>query len=177
MSEGGLLIPHAYVPNREQLSPGQLGTRCLVDGCGQPEAHTNHSKEAEKVVVTPAKSDWVGDTPFWLMCQTDTESGNVGIDLDENGWIEKNKALMRSPGTWFLMAKRTGKPVFSVVMDEGDQFYYTKRHVGDLMRGKEVVCYGIGKKKADGTPVNLWLLPNGMVCGGDDADVLAARMI
>jgi hypothetical protein len=139
--------------------------------------------EPQVVAVEPdpiqsdPQREWQGDSPFWLMCKPEAAEGNVGIDVDQPGWIEENKALMRSPGTWFLMAKRTGTALFSVVMFEGDQFYYAKRHVGDLMKGKEVLCYGIGKKQADGRFVNLWLLPNGSVCGGDDVDVLAARML
>jgi hypothetical protein len=125
-------------------------------------------------------SGWKGDTPFYLMFQPEGQeagSGNVGIDLDEPGWVETNKEHMRGAGTWFLVAKVTGKPLFSVTTKDKDQFYYTKRHVGNLMAASEVICYGIGKKQVDGKTVNLWLLPNGMVCGGDDVDVLAARMI
>jgi len=163
-----MLEKHGYVPNRGhgQGDQSESGDRCL--DCGQPESDPVHM------------SQWIGDSQFWLMYQPEDDEdgrGNVGIDVDETGWIEKNKVHMRSPGTWILMAKRPSRPVFSVVLNEGDQFYFTKRHVGNLMAAKEVICWGIGKKKADGTPVNLWLLPNGVVCGGDDVDILAPRMI
>jgi hypothetical protein len=185
--------PHKYHPNRghghgDQKEPGS-GNRCLAPGCGLPESDRIHTivEEIEAVKVGVAelkqaveqpspKSDWVGDSPFWLMCQTPAD-GNVGIDIDVPGWIEQHKELMRSPGTWFLMDKRRSKPIFSVVMAEGDQFYFSKHHVGNLMAAREVLCYGIGKKQADGSKVNLWLLPNGMVCGGGDVDILAGRMI
>ena len=64
-------------------------------------------------------------------------------------------------------------------MEEGEQFYWVKHHVGNLMAGSEVTLYGLGKKQADGNKVNLWLMPNGMVVGGPegDADLLAARML
>ena len=64
-------------------------------------------------------------------------------------------------------------------LEEGEQFYFVKHHVGNLMAGSEVLLYGMGKKQADGNKVNLWLLPNGMTVGGPegDADLLASRML
>lgn len=175
---------HPYRANRAPM--GSDEQRCL--DCEERPEHSNHRlplseeqvREAvqrlqpEAVQATPVS--WQGDSPFFLRVDPE-DGGNLMVDIDEGGWIEKNKVHMRSPGTWFLMAKRTNRPLFSVVLNEGDQFYFTKRHVGDLMAGREVLCYGIGKKKANGTPVNLWLLPNGVICGGDDVDTLAARMM
>ena len=166
-------IPHDYTPNRgdsrQELADGE-GDRCLA--CGEEQGHAYH-----KATKPIEDTDWVGDNPFWLLFERPGDEGNVGVDLDAGGWIEANKGLLRSPGTVHLMAKRTNRSLFIVLMEEGDQFYYTKRHVGNLMAGREVVAYGIGKKKADGSTVNLWLMPNGTVCGGADVDVLAARMI
>ena len=83
----------------------------------------------------------------------------------------------RRPSVWWLMHKESGHPVLSVKINEGDQAYYTKRHVGDVISAREIVCYGLGKKTAEGTPVNLWLLPNGTVCGGEDVDHFAVKML
>lgn len=123
-------------------------------------------------------SEWAGDTPVFLVCiPHNDEDAAVIIDLDLSGWIETHKELFRTPGTWYLGGKAAGRPIFCVLMGEGDQFFYTKRHVGDLMGGREVTAIGIGKKRADGVPVNLWLMPDGTVCGGDDVDEVASRMI
>ena len=130
---------------------------------------------------TPAKqqeSGWKGESPFFLVFER-VSGGNVGIDLDEGGWIATNKELFRTPGVWLLMHKQQGRPALAIVMEEDEQFYFVKHHVGNLMAGSEVTLYGMGKKQADGNTVNLWLMPNGMVVGGPegDADLLAARMI
>ena len=84
---------------------------------------------------------------------------------------------MPSPSTWWLVDKQSQRPLFVVVLEEGDQFYYAKRHIGNLMAGSEIVAIGIGKKRSDGSTVNLWLLPNGVVCGGDDVETIAGRML
>jgi len=165
---GSFEIPHDYVPNRAMLDSEKQ--QCIE--CGEIDDHPYHN--ATKPIED---TDWVGDNPFWLMFERPGDEGNIGVDLDAGGWIEANKELLRSPGTVHLMAKRTKRSLFIVLMEEGDQFYYAKRHIGNLMAGSEVVAYGIGKKKSDGTTVNLWLMPNGTVCGGNDVDVLAARMI
>lgn len=129
-------------------------------------------------VEVPTQSGWQGDTPFFLVIEpNDQSNGNVGIDLDKSGWIDENRELMRAPGTWLLFHKATGKPIFVVVVEEGDQPYFVRRHVGNLMAGSQVTAIGIGKKCADGSMVRLWLLPNGMVTGGDDVDVIASRML
>jgi hypothetical protein len=121
---------------------------------------------------------WAGETPFFLVFERGP-GDNVGIDVDASGWIAANQELFRTPGVWLLMHKQTTRPVMSVVMSKDEQFYFVKHHVGNLMAGAEVVTYGMGKKQADGTTVNLWLLPNGMVVGGPEgeADLLASRML
>lgn len=179
-------VPHQFQSNHAS-NPGDV--RCRA--CGQEPAHAFHAEVPEQVrqtmmaqvvQVPPApamadlRPDFVGDSPFWLAHQP-PGGAPVGIDVDTPGWIADNIDRMRSPGTWFLMHRRTGRPMFSVLLREGDQFYFAKRHIGNLMAAREVLCYGIGKKQADGQKVNLWLMPNGVVCGGDDVDVLAARMI
>jgi hypothetical protein len=121
---------------------------------------------------------WDGDFPFFLVIEpVDRANGNIGIDLDEPGWVEKNKVVMRAPGTWWLYLKQSGRPVFCVIVEEGDQPYFRRRHVGNLMAGSEIIAIGMGKKTARGETVDLWLLPNGVVCGGDDLEVIASRML
>ena len=130
-------------------------------------------------VEVPATHDgWMGDSPFFLVIEpADQSQGNVGIDLDESGWIAKNAELMRVPATWILYHKTSGRPVFCIIVEEGDQPYFTRRHIGNLMAGNEIMAVGVGKKLRDGEMVRLWLLPNGVVCGGDDVDVIASRML
>lgn len=128
--------------------------------------------------VTTAQPGWAGDSPFFLVIEPDDGgNGNVGIDLDESGWIDRNRELMRAPGTWWLIHKESGRPVFTIIVEQGDQPYFTKRHIGNLMAGTEIVAFGIGKKGPDGTMTRLWLLPNGVVCGGEDVETVASRML
>jgi hypothetical protein len=126
--------------------------------------------------VSKTASGWVGESPFFLVFERGP-GDNVGIDIDTSGWIEANKGLFRTPGTWLMLHKQSMKPVLCVSLDEGDQFFFTKRHTGNLMAGREVISYGMGKKQADGWEIKLWLLPNGMICGGEDVDLLASRML
>jgi hypothetical protein len=131
--------------------------------------------QATNVVETHG---WNGEFPFFLVIEPRDQSfGNVGIDLDEPGWVERNKHVMRAPATWILYHKESSRPLFCVIVEEGDQPFFVKHHVGNLMAGSEVIAVGIGKKTVKGEVVNLWLLPNGVVCGGDDVDVVAGRIL
>lgn len=99
-------------------------------------------------VPVEGNGGWQGDFPFFLVIEPDDKSnGNVGIDLDEPGWVERNKELMRAPGTWLLYIKQTGRPIFCLVVEPGDQAYFVRRHIGNLMVGSEVVAVGIGKRR------------------------------
>lgn len=130
-------------------------------------------------VETVNTKGWQGDFPFFLVIEPDDKAnGNVGIDLDETGWIATNAALMRAPGTWLLYHKGSQRPVFCIVVEEGDQPFFRKHHVGNLMVGSEVMSVGMGKKKANGERVELWLLPNGVVCGSEeDVDTVSGKML
>ena len=129
-------------------------------------------------VLNGAHNEWHGDNPFFLVIELDDHSeGNVGIDLDQGGWHSEHAGHMRAPGVWWLYSKQTQSPVACLVVQEGEQPYYVKHHVGNLMAGGEMVAHGIGKKCVDGSMVRVWLLPNGFVCGGDDVDLIAARML
>lgn len=133
----------------------------------------------QTVQAEPAPGqEWAGDSPFFLVIEPDDRSeGNLGIDLDESGWLTTHAAWLRRPGAWVLYLKATGQPIFAVIVEEGDQPYFTRRHIGNLMAGAEISAFGIGKKAADGTMTRLWLLPNGLVCGGDDVEIIASRML
>lgn len=164
----GFEIPHEYKANRAPMDSD--AQRCI--DCGEPISHPYHAP-----LKAPSTTEWQGDNPFFLRYFT-PEGDEVQIDLDQTGWIEEHKGLMRSAGTWLLTSKRNNRPLFCVLTFEGDQFYYAKRHVG-VMGGAvgEVVAIGIGKKQADGTTVNLWLMPNGMIVGGSDVDTVGIRLV
>lgn len=130
-----------------------------------------------EIIPGPTQQQWKGDSPFFLVIELASGPGNVGIDLDEAGWLETNKDYLREPGVWFLIDKQSQQPAVAVVVAEGDQPYFTKHHVGNLMAGTEILAYGMGKKCADGTMVRNWLLPGGLVVGGDDVDIIASRML
>jgi len=136
--------------------------------------------EGTSVEIPAHNNGWQGDFPFFLVIEPDDGGGNVGIDLDEGGWISRNDGTMRKPGTWLLYLKDGGgapRPFFAMVVEEGEQPYFTKHHVGSLMSHAELTAIGIGKKYRDGTMMRLWVLPNGIICGGDDVDVIASRML
>jgi hypothetical protein len=109
------------------------------------------------------------------------------IDLNEPGWLTTYAHLMRVPGAWMLCDKvksdETGElyPVLFLLVQEGEQPYYTKKHIGILpfgeARAEEVVCYGIGKKRVDGQVDRMWIMPNGMVCPGEDVYEIGAKMV
>lgn len=141
--------------------------------------------------------EWKGDKPFFLVIReykkTTDPSGrpvvnreSTVIDLDEGGWVEKNKHLMRVPGVWMLCSKAISEkvgqlaPVLIMQVEDGDQPYYTTKHIGIMSFGDgeppESVVYGIGKKRHSGEVQRLWVLPNGMMCGGEDVYWIADYM-
>lgn len=128
--------------------------------------------------VVEVEAGWKGETPFFLIIELDDKppEGNIGIDLD-TPWTTTHSQHLRSPGTWWLVHKQTRQPVMGVIVNDGDQPYFTRHHVGNLMSRRELIAFGMGKKCSDGTMVRNWILPNGIVCGGDDVDIIAARML
>jgi hypothetical protein len=128
---------------------------------------------------------WEGQNPFFLCiveaptAVTRTARQNI-IDLDHPGWVASNADIMRAPGVWMLFHKAApSQPVVIIWVNEGEQPYYTQRHVGLTGSGgsNEVSAYGIGKKGVDGAMTRLWVLPDGSVCGGDDVDTIGIRMV
>jgi hypothetical protein len=135
--------------------------------------------EREPAVKLPADGN-----PYFLEISQDLGDRlrHTYIDLDERGWATKHIELMRQPGRWTLISKEGLRRVLVLRVSEGEQPYYTARHVG-IASGvapgvkPEVTAYGIGKKRLDGHVDRLWLLPNGLVCTGDDVEPLALGLI
>lgn len=167
---------HEYVANR---APMDSAKQICVE-CDEPPEHPLHFAGR---MIEGQPIEWAGDTAFYLIFEP-PDGQNIGIDVDAQGWIAANQELFRTPGTWLLMSKQAlavekqPRPLFVVFIRRGDQFYYTKRHTGVVGGATaEVIALGIGKKQSDGKTVNLWLMPNGMICGGDDVDYLSQRMM
>ena len=126
---------------------------------------------------------WAGETPYFLVINTmDPKQTNI-VDLDEAGWMWERDGLMRATGEWVLVAKRDissmqGTPIIAIRVLDGEQPYYTKRHIGMMMGGAgELMVYGIGKKRVDGHVDRLWILPNGIICAGDDVDIIGVNIL
>lgn len=115
-------------------------------------------------------TEWADENPFFLLLAAPDD--HVQIDIGERGWMKTYANWMRRPCNWHLCLKANNRVMLSVKIYEGDQPYYTARHVGAVGSGgsNETTCYGIGKKQANGDMVRLWLMPNGVVVGGDDVD-------
>lgn len=136
--------------------------------------------------------EFQGDTPYVLVVLT--PGSQTAIDLDEPGWMTKYESLMQQPGRWILAEKATNDPVFVMTIREGEEPYYTARVVGvaalpppdalgvsqavmsEIRAKAEIRAYGIGKTRLDGAVDRLWVLPNKVVCVGDDVDDLGSEM-
>jgi hypothetical protein len=116
--------------------------------------------------------------PFDLMI-VDDQQHVVFVDVEEHQWHAKHADWMRRPGWWLLRRKHDSSVALTIRVNEGDQPYYTARHVGiaSSSASHEVIAYGIGKKCFDGSMVRLWVMPDGVVVGGDDVDQLGVLMI
>jgi len=138
------------------------------------------ANEAVEVVDT-THGGWAGDQPVFLIHEpADGVGGNIGIDIDVDGWIEGNRDTFRRPGIWFLMDKENGEPKLCLSTIEGDQFFYHRHHVGIIGSAAtaSVAVHVIGRKRGDEV-TRLWLMPNGMVMTGEEGDVdpVATRMV
>jgi hypothetical protein len=123
-------------------------------------------------------TQWSDDNPYYLAIFEDSGDGLV-IDLGERGWMTKFADWVDREGVFSLMRKSDHATVLMVEIGPGDIPYYAARHVGvtGSAGGNEIVAYGIGKTAIDGTMTKLWVMPTGMVCGGDDVDTLGVRLI
>lgn len=126
---------------------------------------------------------WAGESPYFLVINTDEPAASWVIDLDEFAWMSDIPDLMRAEAEWILVAKRdvatmAGAPVMALRVLPGEQPYYTKRWVGIAYpAGGQIPIYGIGKKRNDGHVDRLWILPNGIIVPGDDGDLIATRIL
>jgi hypothetical protein len=140
--------------------------------------------------------EWRGPNPYFLAVrQYERTTGPQGvivnrettvIDLD-GPWLTTYAHLLRVPGAWMLCDKEKSNarkeltPVLFLLVQEGEQPYYVKKHVGILPFGdsfaEEIVCYGIGKKRVDGQVDRMWIMPNGMICAGEDVYEIGANMV
>jgi hypothetical protein len=116
--------------------------------------------------------------PFDLLL-VDDEQRTCFVDVEEHQWHETHADWMRRPGWWLLRHKGSSAVALTVRVNEGDQPYYTARHIGIAGSGgsNEVIAYGIGKKAHDGTMLRLWVMPDGAVVGGDDVDQLGILLV
>ncbi len=133
-----------------------------------------------------AGTEWKGENPCCLIIQGDDELPVITIDLDEPGWATTYADLMRRPGWWYLCVKEDSHIPIAIRVDEGEQPYYTARHIGigtgvpgpdGRIPVTETVAYGLGKKRRDGHVDRLWWFRNGLVVGGDDAERFGIRFI
>lgn len=125
--------------------------------------------------------NWADDNPFYLLIVQD-ETQLTTIDLGEFGWSKTYKKLMRQPAEWYLVRKDSQAIPISMVVRQGEQPYYVCRHIGVAGSGggNEVKAYGIGKKRKVGSrwqTDRLWVLENGQVCGGDDVEPFALKLL
>lgn len=121
--------------------------------------------------------EWHGDNPYYLHASL-IGGFEADIDLDEKDWTTKHADLLRGQGVWSLVSKEVGIAPVILVVREGEQPYYTARHFKVAYGGQgHVVAYGIGKKRLDGHVDRLWVLPNGIVCAGDDVDPLGNALL
>jgi len=127
--------------------------------------------------------EWAQENPFYLLI-VDSES-NVEIDLDEPNWMSKYRDLagkdwLRIPSKWYLCLRSDKTVKLAMVVHEGDQPYYTARHIGiaSIVQNSETIAYGIGKKKANGETHRLWfMLSGGYVVCDEDCDILGVDLI
>jgi hypothetical protein len=122
-------------------------------------------------------SEWLDNNPFFLIIPS--ADGRVGVDLGTSGWLTTFAESLRLPGYWELCLKQTAAPVLRMEVLEGEQPYYTARHIGvsGSGGGNELIAYGIGKKRLDGHVDRLWVMPDGSVCGGDDVDKIGVLLV
>jgi hypothetical protein len=130
---------------------------------------------------------FVGDCPYVLVL-LNFEGEAEAIDLDEPGWRTTHADDLRVAVRWIL-AKKDNTPVLMMEVADGDEPSYTSRVLGSAFLpppdavGKtqdemlvikdraQVHAYGIGKNGH-----STWVLPNGVICSGDDVDVFGAEM-
>jgi hypothetical protein len=136
--------------------------------------------------------EWFDDNPYFVLL-TALEPNENGmndfliLDVGEPQWQVVHSEWLRRPATWYLCEKAGAKNVkLAQIVFEGDQPYYVKRHIGQIMvgsgQGRSLIAYGIGKKvpareNNEARTERLWLLPGGVVCAGDDVEKLGMAIV
>jgi hypothetical protein len=118
-----------------------------------------------------------GENPFFLSIIT-ADGTHTDINLDASGWATTYADYLRVKSQWVLLHRDTDFPALAMVVEDGDQPYYTARHFGNSATAGEAIAYGIGKKCADGAMVRLWaFFPEGVLCSGDDVDIIGRQLL
>jgi len=125
---------------------------------------------------------WLGENPYFLMVILwPDESGGretAQIDLDQQGWATTFERFMRAPGQWYLARKSDQVIVATMLVLDGEQPYYTARHVAFAGGSQgETISYGIGKKRVDGHVDRVWIMANGCATLGDDVDDISLGLL
>lgn len=121
---------------------------------------------------------WHGENPYYLLVVGQEYDGqHATIDLDEYQWATIYADYMRLPGEWHLIRKADDGVALSLVVFPGEQPYYTSRVFGSTKTSRLMRAYGIGKKQLDDSMLRLWVLENGLVCGGDDVETFGPKLL
>lgn len=149
-----------------------------MDGNGVLAPAIYATEEARMRLLASKERVWSDANPYWLQIWR-PEGIKQDIDLGESGWMRTYAEWMRGRARWMMVDKQTGRSVFVLDVFDGEQPYYTARHVGIAGSGgsNEIIAYGIGKKRLDGHTDRLWVLPTGEVCAGDDVDTLGHSIV
>lgn len=147
-------------------------------------------------------SRWHGVNPYFLLVRhhyryedVDDEEGRHTkvaksdsrlIDLDERQWATKHVDVMRVPGAWMLCSKKLSEekgtlvPILIIQVEEGEQPFYARRHIGILGMGgqptPEGVSHGIGVKTREGYEDGVFILPNGSITTAQDVYWVGDKM-
>ncbi len=120
-----------------------------------------------------------GAVPYYLHIIR-ANSDQIEIDVEEPQWMKTHAEWMRGRMRWYLMRKADKTPVLAVDVMDGDQPYYAAQHVARISgrgAGGHIVAYGIGAKRVDGNTDRMWVLPNGIVCAGNDVNSLGDALL
>jgi hypothetical protein len=107
-------------------------------------------------------------------------AGGVQIDLDEPGWMTKWADYFVVKALWVLHWKDGSRPPVAMLVNDGEQGFYTARHIGmqASIGHNETIAYGLGKVLADGTRVEIVrMFPDGMAVLGTDVERIGLMMV
>lgn len=121
---------------------------------------------------------WAGGNPFYISVEPlDGINPPIQLDLD-SPWMTEHADYLRIPALWQLILKSSNVTLIAMYVYDGEQPYYTARHIGVTGGGtNEIVAYGIGKKVNNDIVNRMWVLPNGTFCSGDDVDRLGVQLV